>query len=61
MTSEFFPKQRRKLDLVDYDPLLNAQSEKRFRFDFIMPLTGQSFNGMPDFVSEGFGKMEVEN
>lgn len=58
--SEFFRNQRRKLELEDYRPLLNAQSEKRFRFDFLMPLTGESFLGMPEFISEGYSKMEME-
>lgn len=60
MGSEFFPNNRRKVELLDWDPLLNAQSEKRIRLDLLMPLTAQNILGMPDFVAPSFEKMDVE-
>jgi hypothetical protein len=52
---EFFKQQRRKLQLIDFAPKMNAESEKRIRIDFAMPLTGQPLVGLPDFVSDAMG------
>jgi hypothetical protein len=57
---EFFPGQRRKLEIDDWQPLRNEQDEKRIRFDLLMPLTGQPYISMPSFVSPSYEKMDVE-
>lgn len=57
---EFFPGQRRKIELDDFVPLRNEQDEKRIRFDFLMPITGQSYVAMPQFVSPAYEEMERE-
>ncbi len=56
----FFPGNRRKVKLEDWDPLMNAQSEKRIRLDLLMPLTGESVIGIPDWISPVWEQMEVE-
>ncbi len=53
----FFPGNRRKVELVDWDPLLDAQDNKRVRLDILMPLTNQPVLGAPEFVFEGYEKM----
>jgi hypothetical protein len=58
---EFFQKQRRKIELEDWHPLMNAQGEKRIRFDLLMPLTGQPYVGFPKFANDAYEKMELEN
>lgn len=58
---EFFPGQRRKVELVKWAPLMNAQSEKRIRLDLLMPLTGQSLLGIPNFVAPDYENMERED
>jgi hypothetical protein len=60
MSTEFFPGQRRKLEIADWQPLRNEQDEKRIRFDLLMPLTGQSYNQMPAFLAPSYEKMELE-
>jgi hypothetical protein len=57
----FFPEQRRKLELTSWQELMNAQSEKRIRLDLQMPLTNQTLLGMPDFIGRGFEIMERED
>jgi hypothetical protein len=57
---EFFPKQRRKLEIADWQPLRNEQEEKRIRFDLLMPLTGQPYLAMPTFLAPAYERMEVE-
>lgn len=56
----FFPNQRRKIELLSWSELMNAQSEKRIRFDLQMPLTGLNMSGMPDFIGRGFDIMGRE-
>jgi hypothetical protein len=58
---QFFAGSRRKLELVDWQPLMNEQSEKRIRLDLLMPLTGQAFIAMPEFVAPAYEKMDQEN
>jgi hypothetical protein len=58
---KFFPEQRRKIELQSWAELLNSQSEKRIRFDFQMPLSGQNLLGMPDFIGRGFEIMELQD
>jgi hypothetical protein len=60
MSTEFFPGQRRKLEIADWQPLRNEQDEKRIRFDLLMPLTGQPYLSMPTFLSPSYEKMELE-
>jgi hypothetical protein len=60
MTPEFFPGQRRKLEIADWQPLRNEQDEKRIRFDLLMPLTGQPYLAMPTFLAPAYEQMEVE-
>jgi hypothetical protein len=57
---DFFPAQRRKIELDDWVPLRNEQDEKRIRFDLLMPLTGQSYVAMPSFVAPSYEQMESE-
>jgi hypothetical protein len=57
---QFFPNQRRKIELLGWAELMNAQSEKRIRFDLQMQLTGQNMLGMPDFIGRGFEVMGRE-
>jgi len=57
---EFFPGQRRKLEIEGWQPLKNEQDEKRIRFDLLMPLTGQPYVAMPTFLSPAYERMEVE-
>lgn len=57
---EFFPGQRRKLEIADWQPLRNEQDEKRIRFDLLMPLTGQSYVAMPLFLGPSYEQMEKE-
>ncbi len=57
---EFFPNQRRKLEIDDWCPLRNEQDEKRIRFDLLMPLTAQPYVAMPTFLSPTYERMEVE-
>lgn len=57
---EFFPGQRRKLEIADWQPLRNEQDEKRIRFDLLMPLTGQPYQAMPTFLAPAYEQMEVE-
>lgn len=57
---QFFPGVRRKIELADWVPLLNEQDERRIRFDLVMPLTGQSYAGMPSFVGPAYEQMEKE-
>lgn len=57
---EFFPGQRRKLEIDDWQPLRNEQDEKRIRFDLLMPLTGQSYLAMPTFLAPAHERMEAE-
>jgi len=58
--TQFFPGVRRKIELADWVPLLNEQDERRIRFDLVMPLTGQSYAGMPSFVGPAYEQMEKE-
>ena len=58
---EFFPSQRRKLEIADWQPLRNEQDEKRIRFDLLMPLTGQPYLSMPSFLAPSYEKMDLEN
>ena len=58
---EFFPKQRRKIELEDWHPLMNAQEQKRIRFDHLMPLTAQPYISFPAFANDAFEKMELQN
>jgi hypothetical protein len=58
---EFFPGQRRKVELTDWRPLMNAQSEKRLRLDFLLALTGQNMIGIPNFVGPSYEVMDREN
>lgn len=60
MSTEFFPGQRRKLEIADWQPLRNEQDEKRIRFDLLMPLTGQPYLSMPTFLAPSYEKMELE-
>jgi hypothetical protein len=55
-----FPGNRRRIEMLDYDPLLSAQVEKRFRLDLLMPLTGQSLIGMPEWIAPFWENMEKE-
>jgi hypothetical protein len=57
---EFFPGSRRKIELLDWRPLLNEQSEKRLRLDFLMFLTGQPPIGIPKFVAPSYEVMDKE-
>jgi hypothetical protein len=57
----FFPGNRRRLELEDWQPLLNEQSEKRVRLDLLMPLTGQPFLGLPDYIGQPYERMDQEN
>lgn len=50
----FFNGQRRKLELVDYYPKLNAQGEKRFCVKFSMTLVDQSLVGMPGSIGAAY-------
>lgn len=58
---KFFPGAKRRAMLEAWTPLMNAQDEKRVRFDFAMPLTGETFNGMPAFVGSAFESMNKED
>lgn len=58
---QFFPGSKRKIVLEGWTPLMNAQDEKRVRFDFDMPLTGETFTGMPAFVGSAFESMNKED
>jgi hypothetical protein len=60
MSTEFFPGQRRKLEIADWQPLRNEQDEKRIRFDLLMPLTGQPYLSMPNFLAPSYEKMDTE-
>lgn len=53
----FFPGNRRKVELEDWQPLLNAQDEKRVRLDILMPLTGEPVIGMPEWLSPAYQTM----
>jgi hypothetical protein len=57
---DFFPGQRRKIELDDWVPLRNEQDEKRIRFDLLMALTGQSYVSMPSFITPSYEQMELE-
>lgn len=58
---KFFPGAKRRVNLESWVPLMNSQDEKRVRFDFDMPLTGESFDGMPAFAGSAFESMNKEN
>lgn len=57
---EFWPGLRRQVELIDWDPLKNAQSEKRLKLTLLMPLTGTSLTGMPNFIRNEYECMEKE-
>jgi hypothetical protein len=57
----FFPNAKRRITLDGWTPLMNSQDEKRVRFDFDMPLTGESFLGMPGFIGGAFESMNKED
>jgi hypothetical protein len=60
--AQFFPGQRRKVELNDWDPLYDRQQgDKRIKLDLIMPITGQPLLALPDFVTPGYERMDVEN
>lgn len=54
----FFPRYRRKVKLENWIPKMNGEEEKRVRFNFSMPITGEEFNGFPDFLKAGFEAVE---
>jgi hypothetical protein len=58
---QFFPNQRRRVELHSWRPLLNSQGEKRIRFDMFLPLSGESFVGIPQFLQESHSSMEKED
>ncbi|MGH9522217.1 MAG: hypothetical protein ACRD3E_06770, partial [Terriglobales bacterium] len=58
---KFFPGSKRKLTLDGWTPLMNGQDEKRVRLDYAMPLTGETFVGMPAFIGSAFESMNKEN
>lgn len=53
----FFPGNRRRVELEDWQPLLNSQDEKRVRLDILMPLTGEPVVGMPEWLSPAYQTM----
>lgn len=53
----FFPGNRRRVELEDWQPLLNSQDEKRVRLDILMPLTGEPVIGMPEWLSPAYQTM----
>jgi len=57
---QFFPKQKRRLELDRWAPKRNNENEKRVLVEFIMPLTGQPLRGFPDFLQEAFHLFENE-
>lgn len=58
---KFFPGSKRKLSLEDIGFKMNNESEKRIRLDFAMPLTGETFTGMPAFIGAPFESMNKED
>lgn len=57
---QFFPGQRRQVQLERWIPKRNAENEKRVQFKFKMTITGDSFAGFPDFLLEGYHAVEKE-
>lgn len=51
---------RRKVELDDWRPLMNSESEKRLRLDLLLPLTGETYSGLPAFVLDPYEDMEKE-
>jgi hypothetical protein len=50
------------VELNDWDPLYDRQQgDKRIKLDLIMPITGQVMLALPDFVTPGYERMDVEN
>lgn len=58
---EFFPKKRRRVDLIRPTMKRNAQKEKRISLQFSMPMTSDNLVGMPDYIGQGFEAIGKEN
>jgi hypothetical protein len=57
---QFFPGKKRQVTLQSWAPKRNTENEKRVLFKFKMPITGQSFVGFPEFLTEGHHAVEKE-
>lgn len=57
---QFFPAKKRQVILESWTPKKNTEDEKRVLLKFKMPITGQDFQGFPEFLSEGFNAVEKE-
>lgn len=58
---EFFPKKRRRLDLLKPTLKRNAQNEKRITMLMSMPLEGENLVGIPDYIDAAFSAVGKEN
>lgn len=56
----FFPGQRRRINLDDFQPKLNSEKEKRLLLQFIMPITGQPLVGLPGFLGAAVEALEKD-
>lgn len=56
----FFPGQRRRINLDDFAPKLNSEKEKRLLLAFVMPITGQPFIGLPNFLAAAVEALEKD-
>jgi len=57
---QFFPAKKRAIILESWSPKKNNENEKRVLFKFKLPITGESFEGFPEFLTEGFHAVEKE-